>query len=136
MRQFIDEDQIVGADQSRNDAGIGEVARAEHASRLAALEPRQPRFECRIKRMIAGDEARSAGADAIARRRIERGGDHLGMLAEIEIIVAGEGEQAPAVAFGPDAGARGDHRRAAELRLVQRFELFSGEFIERTHWLP
>src|SRR5271154_2497039 len=84
VRQFIDEDQIVGADQSRNDAGIGEVARTEHTSGRAALEPRQPRFERRIEWMITGNEARSAGADAVTGRRIERGGDHLGMLAEIE----------------------------------------------------
>ena len=136
MREFIDQDEIVRSHQSRDDAGIGEITRTEHTSRRAALEPRQPRFERVVERMIAGDQPRSAGADAVTRGRVDRGGNYVGMLAEIEIIVAGKGQEAAAIALGPDAGTRSDHRRAAQLRPVQGFELFAGKFIERTHRLP
>ena len=50
------------ADQRRDDAGIGEIAGAEHAGRLGSLQPRQPRFELGEQRMVAGDQARGAGA--------------------------------------------------------------------------
>ena len=68
MRQLVDQHQVVAADQRRNDAGIGEIAGAEHAGRLGALEPGEPRFELGEQRMIAGHEPRGAGADAIALR--------------------------------------------------------------------
>ncbi len=57
------------ADQRRNDAGIGEIAGAEHAGGLGALEPGEPRFELGVERMVAGDQPRGAGADAVARER-------------------------------------------------------------------
>ena len=116
VRQFVDQDQIVRPDQRRDDAGIGEIAGAEHAGRLGALEPRQPLFQFGIERMIAGDEPRGAGADAVALGRLDRRRDDGGMLAEIEIVVAGERQQAAAVALGPNSRARRDRRRAAQLR--------------------
>ncbi len=66
MGELVDQDQVVAPDQRRNDAGIGEIAGAEHAGGLGALQRGQPRFELGVERMIAGDEARGAGADAIA----------------------------------------------------------------------
>ena len=68
MRQLVDQDQVVAPDQRRGDAGVGEIARAEHAGGFGLLQPRQPRFELGIERMIAGDEPRRAGA----RRRSAR----------------------------------------------------------------
>ena len=52
--------------QRRRNAGIGEIAGAEHASRFRALKPRQPLLQLGVERMVAGDEPRGAGADAVA----------------------------------------------------------------------
>src|SRR5580658_9815658 len=134
--EFVDQDQIVRADQGWNNAGIGKIPRSEHASRLGAFKPRQSIFQLGIERMIAGHEPRRAGADAVMRGGRDGGGDHLGMLTEIEIIVARERQQTAAIALSPDAGTRRDHRRAAELRPFQRSELLAGKLIERTHQLP
>ena len=67
MGQFVDQNEIVGADQRGDDAKIGEVARAEDASRLHLLEPGEPRFQFAEQGMIAGHEAGGAGAHTIER---------------------------------------------------------------------
>ena len=66
MRQFVDQHEIVAADQRRNDAGIGEIAGAEHAGRLGALEPGEAPFELAEQRMVAGHQPGGAAADAVA----------------------------------------------------------------------
>ena len=71
MRKLVAQDEIAAAGNRRQDPGIGEIARAEHASGLRALELRQPRFEFGIERMVAGDEARGAGAHAEAADRLD-----------------------------------------------------------------
>ena len=131
--EFVDQEQVVIADQSRDDADIGEIAGAEHAGRLGAFEPRQPGFELVIKRMIAGHQSRGAGADAIALRRLDRRLDDRGMPAKIEIIVARKRQQPAAAALGKDAVARRHHRYAAQPRALQRRKLAAGEFVERAH---
>ena len=90
-------------DQRGNNAGIGEIARAEHAGGLGPFDPRQPASSSRIKRMVAGDQARGAGAGAIALHRRDRRRVHVRMMAEVEIIVAGKRQQPAAVALDPDA---------------------------------
>ena len=77
MRQFIHEDQIVGADHSRNDPGIGKIAGTEHAGRLTAFQSRQPCFKFVVERMIAGNEARRASADPISFNGLDGRGDDL-----------------------------------------------------------
>jgi len=129
----IDQNEVAVADQGRDDSRVGEIAGTEHASRLGALEARQPVFQSLVERMVAGDEPRSAGADAVVRHRIDRRCDHLGMLTEIEIIVAREREQTAAAALGENTVAGRHHRRAAEPRALQRRKLVVGEFIERAH---
>ena len=133
MRQFIHEDQIIGADHGRNDPGIGKIAGTEHAGRLAALQSRQPHFKFVVEWMIAGNQARRAGADPIAFNGIDGRGDDLGVLTEVQIIVARERQQTAAVALGPNSRARRDHRHAAKLRAFERRKLVAGKSIERTH---
>jgi hypothetical protein len=58
------------------------------------------------------------------------------MLTEIEVIVAGERQQATPVALDPNSRSRGDRWRAAKLRAFQRGELVGGKFFQRTHPLP
>jgi len=135
MRKFIEQDQIAGPDQCRNDADIGEIARTEHARRVGSFERRQPALELLIERMIAGHEARRPGAGAIPRRRVRGSRNDGRMLTEVEIIVAGKRQQTLAVAFGPNSVACRDDRRAAKLRRVQRRELYPGEIVKRTHRL-
>ena len=42
MAQLVRYDQVAGTDEARNDAEVGQVARAEDAGIVSALEPRQP----------------------------------------------------------------------------------------------
>ena len=60
MRKFVQQHQAVAPDQHRNDAGIGEIAGAENASRLGAFEFGQACFQLRVERMIAGHQPRSS----------------------------------------------------------------------------
>jgi hypothetical protein len=62
MGQLVDRHEVAVADQRRNDSRIGKVAGAEHARGRGALEPRKPPLKLVVERMIAGNEARRAGA--------------------------------------------------------------------------
>src|ERR1700728_2397218 len=106
MRQFVDQDQVAGARKRRDDAGIGEVAGTEYASGLGRLEPRQTLFQFAMERMVAGDQPRSAGADAMAFGGFDRGLDDGRVLTKIEIVVAGKRQQPAAAAFGENAVAQ------------------------------
>ena len=88
MGKRVDRHQVVAADQRRNDAGIGEIARSEHAGGFGALEARQPRFELLVERMVAGDEARGPGADAIPVGRLAGRRGERRMSRQAEVIVA------------------------------------------------
>ena len=57
MREFVQQHETIAADKCRNDPGIGEIAGAENAGRLGALESRQARLELCVKRVIAGNQA-------------------------------------------------------------------------------
>ena len=134
--QFVDQDQVAAAGQRRDDADIGEIAGAENAGGFGAFEPRQPAFQFVVERMIAGDQARGAGADAKTLRRLDRRLDDRRMAAKIEIIVARKREQTAAAALGINAVARRHHRRAAQPRALQRRKLAARKFIERAHRVP
>ena len=73
MRQLVDQHEVVAADQRRNDAAVGEIARAEHAGRLGAFEAGEAAFELAEQRMIAGHQPRGAAADAMALDRLDGG---------------------------------------------------------------
>ena len=45
MRELVEQHQILAPGKRRQDAGIGEIARAEDAGGLGALEPGEPRLE-------------------------------------------------------------------------------------------
>ena len=88
MGQLVEQDEIAASDEGRGDARVGEKAGAEHAGRLSALYPRQPAFQLGVERMVAGDEARGAGADTVAFDRGDGGGLQQAMLAQAELVVA------------------------------------------------
>src|SRR5207302_1749191 len=99
------------------------------ARRLAALEPRQARFERAIERMVAGDEARGAGAGAMTLDRGDGGRLDQAMLAQIEIIVAREAEQPAPVLLEPDAVARELDQPAAQELRIEPGQLVGGEAV-------
>ena len=114
MRELIDQDQVAWAGERRDDAEIGEVARAEDAGRLGLLPARQPRLERGVERMVAGDQAGGAGADAVGAQRLDRRRLDDGMVGQVEVVVAAERQQLAAVAQRPDPGhAGGIDERAA-----------------------
>ena len=132
--EFVDQDQVAGPGERRDDPGIGEIARAEDAGCVRALQPREPRLQLGIKRMAAGDEPRGAGARAVAFRRRGCRALHRGMLAEIEIIVAAEGQECAAVADDMHAVARvGLDDAAAQVATLALGELVAGEKVEGPH---
>ncbi len=90
VRKRIDQEQVSRPDQRRDDAGIGEIAGAENACVLGALEAREPALQLREQRMVAGDQPRGAGADAIGPDRRNRCRLDLRMMGQVEIVVAGE----------------------------------------------
>ena len=133
MRQFIGQDQVAGSRECRNNAGIGEITGAEHTSRVGRLQPRQPRFQFSMERVIAGHQSRCAGAGTVTFRRVDRRLDDRRVPAKIEIIVAGKGNQAAAGALDIDAVTRRDDRRAAQAHIVQCRKLAGRKVIERAH---
>ena len=114
MGELVHEHEIVGADQRRDDADIGQIAGAEHAGGFGLLQAGEPRLELGEQRMIAGDQPRGAAADPVALQRRDRGRLDGRMLRQVEIIVAGERKQAAAVAQRPDSVQTGglDERAA------------------------
>ena len=127
MRQLVDQHQVGGADQGRDDARIGQIAGAEDAGGLRALHPGEAALQLREQRMIAGDQSRAAAADAIAGERRDRRLLDGRMVGQVEVVVAAERQQAAPVAERPDAvQAVGLDQHAA-----QAVALELGEFLRR-----
>src|SRR5689334_5549889 len=134
MGELVDQDQIATPGQHRRNPGVGQIARAEHAGGRRVLEPCQPQLQFGVERMVAGHEPRRAGADAMALDRRDGGGFQRRMLAQAEVVIAGERQQAAAVTFHPEiAGPAGRYKRAAQVGLLQRRKLLPCEFIEGGH---
>ncbi len=129
--QLVDQDQILRSSQRRDDAEIGEIAGAKDAGRLGSLDGGEAGFELAEERMVAGDEARGAGARAIAFDGGDGGGLDGRMMGEAEIVVAGEGDEAAAVADDMEAvGPVGRLQRAAQMRGLKLGEFCGGEGVE------
>ena len=88
VREFVGQHEIFRSGEHRNDAGVRQIARAEHAGRFRLLHRRQPGFEFGVKRMIAGHQSRGAGARAVFLNRRDGGLLDRRMLGEVEIVVA------------------------------------------------
>ena len=65
MRQFVDQDQVAAAGEHRRDAGVGQIARAEHAGGLACLSCGRDALPARRR----ADDRRSRGGRRRRRRR-------------------------------------------------------------------
>src|SRR5262249_45547050 len=83
--------------------------------------------------MVAGDETRSAGAHPILRNRGRGGALERRVMGKVQIVVAGERQEAAAVAFNPWAfpaktlGKRAPQRGALKLR-----QFGAGEIVQRS----
>ncbi len=131
MRQLVDQHEVVTADQRRDDAAVGEIAGAEHAGRLGALEPGEAPLEFAEQGMVAGHQAGGAAAHAMALRRFDRGGLQGGVMGERQVVVAAERQQAPAVALDPDAVEPvGFGQHAMQARAIEVAELACREFLQ------
>ncbi|NQV22057.1 MAG: aminotransferase class I/II-fold pyridoxal phosphate-dependent enzyme, partial [Rhodospirillales bacterium] len=73
VAQFVGQDQVARPDQARDDAHVGEIARAEHDRPVGALKACKPRFQLGEQRVVAGNQARRARAHAIALDRLRCG---------------------------------------------------------------
>ena len=131
VRQLVGQHQAVAADQRRDDAGIGEIAGAEHDRGLRLFEAGEPALKLGVKRVIAGDQARGAGAGAVFFDRRDGGLLDGGMLGQVQIVVAGERQQPLAVALDPDAVlAHGLGQSPPQVAALQVVELALGELVE------
>ncbi len=76
MGERVGEHEIAFARKRRNDAKISEITGTEDERPVRVLEPRKPRLEPGIKRMVARNQARGARAEPIAAKRARRRVDH------------------------------------------------------------
>src|SRR5215470_15509236 len=134
MRKLVDRDEVATADQRRNDPGVGKVPRAEHAGGGGTLELRKPRFELIVERMIAGNEARGAGADS---ELVDGLAGRLGkrrMGGQAQIIVTRERDQLSAAApYHNTVMTRRGDERAAQMPAFESDQLGLNEIVERGH---
>ena len=95
--ELIGEDRVAGAGQRADHAEVGEVARAEQHTRLAALELREALLQAAVDRHRPGHQSRGARAHAPAHRRVGCGLAHLGMVGEPEVVVRAQQQYGLAV---------------------------------------
>ena len=131
MGQFIDDDEIAAADQRRDDAGIGEVAGAKHASRLRILHPREAALKLGQQRMVTADQPGGARADAVAGERRDRGLLDGRMVGQVEVVVAAKRQQRTPIAQHPKSvEAGGFDRDAVQARALELAEFLRREFLQ------
>ena len=92
---------------------IGQIAAAGEQGRFIAEQGRRLLFQLMVYGEMTGDQCRAGTADPIACRRLLKSRDHIGMLGETQIVIAGKIDQAFAVAFGQHAAALRLHVPAA-----------------------
>ena len=134
MAQLVGEDHIAHPHQARHDAEIGEVTAAEHYGIIGALQRRQTRFEGLVERMIAGDQTRRAGADAVALGGFGRARLDPRVLRQVEIIVRTKRNQHPPVTLDPHRVKRIGNRQGAPQRArLEVIQFFCGKVVEAFH---
>jgi hypothetical protein len=132
--QFVDQHEVALAGEGGDQAGIGQVARAEHHAGLRALQPRQPRLEFGQQRVVAGHQPRGAGARAVRVDGGLGGGLDRRVVRQAQIVVAGERQQLAAVALDHGAGgALGGLEAAQQAGGLQALDLVGGVGVETVH---
>ena len=131
MGELVDQDQIIQSHKRGNDAKVRQIAGAKHAGVLRLFDAGQAALELGEQRVIAGNEARSACSHAVKAQGLARRLDHGRVVREVEVIVAAEGQQAPAIAQGPNPRhPDGVDERAPQAARFELGKLCGREFIE------
>ena len=84
-------------EQRLEDAAVGVEARAEQDRVLRAEERREALLQLAVERLRAADEPHRGHPVPPAVERLVRGGDHLGVVREAEVVVRAEVEQLAAL---------------------------------------
>ncbi len=100
MAVLVHDDQILGADESRDDADISQIAAAENNRIFRTLEICKALLQCLVKGVITRDVTRCACADAELTRCPAARLDDVGVLRESEIVVARERDELVRAANG------------------------------------
>ena len=95
--QLVGEDEVFLAEDGADGAGVGGEAGLEDDAGFDVLERGDLFFELHVDAHGAGDGAHGAGADAVLRDGRGGGFAELGVVAEAEVVVAGEVDDLAAV---------------------------------------
>ena len=119
--QRIGKHRIAGPDQCRHDAGVGHVAGRETERLRQPDEAGELGLQLLMLGVMAGNQMRGAGADAVAADRRDRGVRDRGMGSKPEIVVRSERHQWAPVDVEHRALGTGNDTPLAQERL--RFEV-------------
>ena len=95
--ELVGEDRVVAPEQRGEHAEVGHVAGGKQQRRAGWPTNAQAPLERRVRRSVAGDQVRRAGADAVALGAFAQRGDDARIGGEAEIVVAAEGRRRAAV---------------------------------------
>ncbi len=101
--ELVGEDEVVLAEDGADGAGVGGEAGLEDDAGFDVFEGGDLFFELHVDAHGAGDGADGAGADAVLADGADGGFCELGVVAEAEVVVAGEVDDLAAV-VGADGG--------------------------------
>ena len=114
--QLVGDHGVPLVEQRLEDAAVGVEARAEQDRVLRAEERREALLQLAVERLRAADEPHRGHPVPPAVERLVRGGDHLGVVREAEVVVRAEVEQLAALLH---RDVRALRRRHHELPLEQ-----------------
>src|ERR1035441_7825384 len=104
--QLVGEDEVVLAEDGGNGAGVGGKAGLEDHARLDVLEGGDFLFQLHVDAHGAGDGAHGSGTCAVLLRGGDGGLAQLGVVAQAQVVVAGQVDDAAAVVVA-DGGVLG-----------------------------
>ena len=114
--QLVGDHGVPLVEQRLEDAAVGVEARAEQDRVVRAEERREALLQLAVECLRAADEPHGGHSVPPAVERLVRGGDHLGVVGEAEVVVGAEVQQRAAL-LHRDVGAL--RRRHDELPLEQ-----------------
>ena len=113
MAELVVEHDLAAARERRDHAEVGQRAGAEQQPGARAAERRQALLEPPVQRHRARRDARRAGADAPAHRRVGRGLADPRVVGQAERVAGAEQQHRPAVEHDARTLGTADHPQAA-----------------------
>src|SRR6266702_6863754 len=101
MVEPVGKNQVLPADQGRNDAGIGGIPRIEHQCGLGPLEGGDACFQGLVEFHVTRNEPRSTASRPIALHCADGGFLQQGVIGQAEIVVGTEQDRLPSVKHNP-----------------------------------